>query len=250
MKVIIPDIHGQAKTLRVLLDSLDQQGYLQTGSLIFTGDYGDRGPDSRGVHLMVKSLTEAGIAIALLGNHEEMLLLSTRGNRYQWDDGQLWRQNGGGKTIDSYGGSYPDQSRWFRRILDDGVLDWLRGLPLFYEDSDIWCSHAPVSRHPLTLEVDKSRDSLLWNSPYREGASEDLFAADLGKRQIVGHIPSFAYNKRDPRFYPHIIYADTGGWHLTSPKLTAIIMEGKKCVGYFTAVEEGVTVFTPREEEE
>jgi len=248
MKIIIPDIHGQIKPLQHLIDYLDQQGLLLPGSLIFTGDYGDRGPNSRDVHLLVKSLTESGVATALLGNHEDMLLQSTRGNRYQWDDGQLWRQNGGGKTIDSYGGSYPDQSRWFRRILDDGVLDWLRGLPLFYEDDDIWCSHAPVASHFFEGNPDKSRDGLLWNSPYRDDWEESAYAVDLGKRQIVGHIPSFAYNKSNPRFYPHIIYADTGGWSLTPPRISAIFMEGRKCTGYYTAYEDGITVFTPREE--
>ncbi|GAK02244.1 serine/threonine protein phosphatase [Geomicrobium sp. JCM 19037] len=63
---IIGDIHGNYDELLQLLTHWDPA----TETLIFLGDYIDRGPDSLQVVRHVMQLVKEG-AIALKGNHEE-----------------------------------------------------------------------------------------------------------------------------------------------------------------------------------
>lgn len=74
---IIGDIHGEYDALCNLLHLL---GYAEDGShaedrtLVFVGDFCDRGPDSPAVIKRVEQLVKAGRAKAVLGNHEINLL--------------------------------------------------------------------------------------------------------------------------------------------------------------------------------
>ena len=72
----IGDIHGHVECLSRLLLKM---GYKESKAgffhpegrqVIFLGDYIDRGPDSKAVYRLVRSMVEAENAIALLGNHE------------------------------------------------------------------------------------------------------------------------------------------------------------------------------------
>ena len=72
---IIGDIHGHAEPLKRLLRKMGYQeadGVWQHSSrkVIFVGDYIDRGPAIRETLQIVKSMTDSGHAIALMGNHE------------------------------------------------------------------------------------------------------------------------------------------------------------------------------------
>jgi len=74
---IIPDIHGQAAKLTGLLTRL---GYRETRgswrhseparSVVFLGDFIDRGPENAKVLHIVRSMIDAGHAQAIMGNHE------------------------------------------------------------------------------------------------------------------------------------------------------------------------------------
>ena len=66
---VIGDIHGHFDELVELLKSWDEAAE----QLVFLGDYIDRGPDSSKVVALVKELVETKGAIALKGNHEDML---------------------------------------------------------------------------------------------------------------------------------------------------------------------------------
>ncbi|WP_245510599.1 metallophosphoesterase [Antarcticimicrobium sediminis] len=74
---IIPDIHGQAGKLRVALKNLGWQRNGLTWShpepdrqIVFLGDFIDRGPENGAVIQIVRELTDAGRAQAIMGNHE------------------------------------------------------------------------------------------------------------------------------------------------------------------------------------
>lgn len=69
--IAIGDIHGCAITMDALLDRI-QPGPDDT--LIFIGDYIDRGPDSKGVIDRLIRLREEQECVFLRGNHEELLL--------------------------------------------------------------------------------------------------------------------------------------------------------------------------------
>jgi len=72
---LIGDIHGHADELQQLLAKL---GYVRSAGvfrhpdrkIIFLGDFIDRGPQIREVLEIVRSMVEAGAALAVMGNHE------------------------------------------------------------------------------------------------------------------------------------------------------------------------------------
>ena len=79
----IGDVHGCAQTLQALLDRLaeDAGGALgPADTLVFVGDYVDRGPDSPGVIDQLVELerqSDAGAGprcVFLRGNHDQMML--------------------------------------------------------------------------------------------------------------------------------------------------------------------------------
>jgi hypothetical protein len=70
--IIIGDIHGCLDLLKRLLDRVrfDPSG----DSLVFLGDFVDRGPDPVGVVRLVRKLCQESKARAVNGNHEEKML--------------------------------------------------------------------------------------------------------------------------------------------------------------------------------
>jgi hypothetical protein len=72
---LVGDIHGHADPLLRLLDKL---GYVEVEGIfshperkmIFVGDFIDRGPEQRKVLQIARTMCEAGIASAVIGNHE------------------------------------------------------------------------------------------------------------------------------------------------------------------------------------
>ncbi len=95
--IAIGDVHGCSVALKSLIEAI-QPTPLDT--LVFLGDYIDRGPDSRGVVEQVIALAERCHVVPLLGNHEEMLLAALEGK----DNLRFWLKFGGQETLDSYGG--------------------------------------------------------------------------------------------------------------------------------------------------
>jgi protein phosphatase len=73
---VVGDVHGCLDALLRLVDAL---GYREDGThpegraLVFVGDLVDRGPDSLGVLRWVRARVEAGLAFAVLGNHDDKL---------------------------------------------------------------------------------------------------------------------------------------------------------------------------------
>lgn len=84
---IVGDIHGEYEALVKLLQHLgydDQGQHPQNRTLVFVGDFCDRGPNSPAVLSLVQRLVESGRAGAVLGNHEINLL------REEAKDGSGW----------------------------------------------------------------------------------------------------------------------------------------------------------------
>src|SRR5215467_1778012 len=95
----IGDIHGCARELEVLLAGLP---LARGDTVVFVGDYIDRGPDSRAVLDQVLEMRARPdvMTICLKGNHEDMCL-DYLGRGGHWGD--AWSMNGGGATLRSYG---------------------------------------------------------------------------------------------------------------------------------------------------
>ena len=69
--IAMGDIHGCCTALVGLLDVIDLQ---PADELVLLGDYVDRGPDSRGVLDLLIDVSQRYSVVALLGNHETMML--------------------------------------------------------------------------------------------------------------------------------------------------------------------------------
>ncbi len=91
------DIHGCSAALDALIDAIDLR---PEDTLVTLGDYVDRGPDSRGVIDRLIDLERRRRLVAILGNHDQMLL-DVQAGKYPI----YWLLDiGGGPTLDSYGG--------------------------------------------------------------------------------------------------------------------------------------------------
>src|SRR5271165_1398204 len=94
--IAIGDIHGCSAALASLVRAIDPTPH---DLLVFLGDYIDRGPDSRGVLEQVIALVERCTVVALMGNHEEMLLAALEGQ----SELRYWLKFGGTEALASYG---------------------------------------------------------------------------------------------------------------------------------------------------
>jgi serine/threonine protein phosphatase 1 len=94
--IAIGDVHGCAAALASLVAVIDPS---PLDTLVFLGDYIDRGPDSRGVLDQVIALRTRCTVVPLLGNHEEMLLGALQGQ----SELNYWLRFGGMEAVASYG---------------------------------------------------------------------------------------------------------------------------------------------------
>lgn len=116
----IGDIHGCLRALNALLDCVAPG---KDDTLVFLGDYVDRGPNARGVVERVMRLAREYRIITLLGNHEQMMQEALAGGEKQ----RAWLMYGGESTLRSYsplgdGGKLSDmpEDHWvfMRRCID------------------------------------------------------------------------------------------------------------------------------------
>lgn len=133
---IVGDIHGELQALQQLLGHLgyDAQGrHPEHRTLVFVGDFVDRGPDSPGVVDLVQRLVEAGNACAITGNHEINLL------RHDPKDGSGWFFP---ERLESDLGKYSQFACVTNTLQRARIEAFLNDLPLALERSDIRVIHA------------------------------------------------------------------------------------------------------------
>ena len=93
----ISDIHGEYEKLKILLDMISPS---QEDTIIFMGDYIDRGAKSKEVVDLVISMENICNCVYLMGSHEYALLNSKDDEYYNY----LFWNYGGDATAKSYGG--------------------------------------------------------------------------------------------------------------------------------------------------
>ncbi|OXT00572.1 hypothetical protein B7H23_10730 [Notoacmeibacter marinus] len=126
----VGDIHGERAKMDMLLMKIESQA--DGGTVVFIGDYVDRGPDSAGVlQRLIEGPPSGWTWIALKGNHEIMMLEGVS-DTASADEAKLWLTNGGEATQ----ASYPDG-----RISQDH-LDYVRGLHFLHRDKHRIYGHA------------------------------------------------------------------------------------------------------------
>ncbi|MEC5158224.1 metallophosphoesterase [Chryseobacterium sp. MP_3.2] len=138
----IGDIHGHADKLEELLLKLgysNAKGFYEHPNLertvLFVGDYIDRGPKIKETLEIVKSMVENGSAIALMGNHEYNALCF----HYQEKEGGHLRKHLIKNIIQHFETLKQFQNRQEEY---EEYLDWFKTLPLFYETEQFRAVHA------------------------------------------------------------------------------------------------------------
>lgn len=195
----IGDIHGCFDKLKELFSVLP---CFDNDTIVFLGDYIDRGPDSRKVVEFVIDLKRkrGDRTVCLMGNHERMLLDYLEGRNRE-----LFLLNGGKATIEQY-------ERNGVIDIPDEHLSFFRSLKQIYITEDYVFVHAGVMPG-ISLDCQKEED-LLWIR------GDFLFSDfDFKKKIIFGHTPMKSHQ---PYFDKNKIGIDTGavyGGFLTAIQL-------------------------------
>lgn len=237
---VIGDIHGDLAALEILMGRLPP--FTADDTVVFLGDYIDRGPASKEVVDFIRTLPKRIPAkvVALRGNHEDgWVEVLDKG----WPGFVMPRSNGCFETLRSFEGKpMPKDDEGMTademRALFEGtffppdVIAWMRSLPFFHEDQHAIYVHAGIARqdgvfpHPSEVEPKKT---LLWLR------TRDFFEGYRGKLVVFGHTATenlppelSTYTPEDPTDLwagPAAIGLDTGagkGGFLTALELPAM----------------------------
>lgn len=217
----VGDIHGRLDLAQAVCQRIQQhlQAYSGRSTVVFLGDYVDRGPHSKQLIDFFLTRPFADLeTIYLIGNHEQTLLQFIYGS----DVGNAleWFRFGGLATLQSYGVSLKGiptakdvgaLRQAFAEKCPDAHRIFYQSLQLSYVAGDYFFVHAGV-RPRLALEKQTEAD-LLWirdefiNSEY-----------DHGKIIVHGHTVT-----EEPVFKPNRIGLDTGAY--SSGKLSCVCFE-------------------------
>lgn len=168
--IVVGDIHGRADLLEQLIDRLSKHTDTNQ-TLVFVGDYIDRGETSADVLGLLQALQGSiwpGKVICLQGNHEAMMLDFLDEPE---EAGAFWLQNGGAQTLASYGIHPPEMSPGplleARDALTDALgpatISWLQALPLCHHSGNVFISHAGADPQAPLDQQDATH--LLWGHP-------------------------------------------------------------------------------------
>ena len=228
----IGDIHGRFDLLETLIAKIESDVETldldQKPTIVFLGDYIDRGLQSRQIiDLFLGDRLADFETVYLMGNHEEALLNFLQDPNF----GEKWAMYGGAETLFSYGlqpphrdigrgGNLALRDAWvtlwnqFRVSLPEEHLSFYRSLKLSHTIGDYIFVHAGL-RPGIPVDQQREED-LLW-------IREEFLAAsgDFEKLVVHGHTPSDSVYRDNRR-----IGLDTGAY-LTG-RLTAARFVGQE----------------------
>lgn len=202
MTCVIGDIHGCCSSLTQLLQKVRHRA----DTLVFLGDYVDRGPNSKEVISMLLSLRkEHQRVITLMGNHDFLFLQYLTGQ-----ESTLFLQVGGRQTLASYGLSPSADRDEIARCVPPEHFAFLRSLPLLWEDRHAIYVHAGLQpgRH-------LSQQTPQWCLWARDQFIHTTY--EFGKPVVFGHTVF-----KDPLITPNRFGIDTGAVY--GGRLTALIL--------------------------
>ena len=169
----IGDIHGSFDQLQGLMEKI-QIDYA-TDTLVFIGDYIDRGPGSVEVVDYLTDLKKRIPEIIFLkGNHEDMLEKYLNGT-----DRFTYLLNGGQNTLDSYLSKNPQSESY---PIPSDHMAFFKSLRLYYETEAYIFVHAGL--RPKVPLASQETEDLLW---IRDKFIYSKY--DFGKTVIFGHTP-------------------------------------------------------------
>lgn len=230
----VGDIHGRDDLLGDLLDTITAHAgdSEQKNSLIFLGDYVDRGLYSKAVIDRLLGLDLADWDIVFLrGNHDQAVLdFLNDPNSYR-----AWRGFGAAETLLSYGvtpskfdntDAFVEARNAFAAALPAAHHAFFEGLKYFHVCGDYVFVHAGL-RPGIPLER-QSTDDIMWIR------DEFLMSEwDFGRVVVHGHTPT-----PQPVRSFNRIGVDTGAY--ATGRLTAAMLEDERCL-FLTACAPGVS---------
>ena len=200
----ISDIHGEYEKLCSVLNKIAPQ---KDDTIIFMGDYIDRGAKSKEVVDKIIDMQNICNCVYLIGSHEYALLHAETDEYYNY----LFWNYGGVQTVESYGS--------FENILKTHG-DFFKSLKFYHETEDYLFIHAGL-RNKVPLEKQNEVDMVYIRKDFYNNKT------DFPKKVIFGHTE---FEK--PLVQPDKICIDTGCGKFKNAPLTAIICENGK--EYFT----------------
>lgn len=178
----VGDIHGEISLLRelyqkILDDIASSEDDMNT--IVFLGDYIDRGEDSKAVLDFLMSLTNTDTLkhVFLTGNHEELMIHSVEHTDFAAC--QMWLQNGGLKTLEDFGITLEDAVNGAL----DKYIDWIKRVCFLYLDtpSYVFC-HGGVDTKAKLKET--RPEVFTWKRTHYTGSY-----MDYPKIVVHGHTP-------------------------------------------------------------
>lgn len=184
----IGDIHGCETALRGVLALARWQ---PEDTLVVLGDCVNRGPQTRQVLDLLLDLSRRSRLIAILGNHEELMLAA----RHSGAARSSWLDMGGQATLDSYG---PDAT-----LAGIPAQHWafLESFVPYWETDSFIFTHANCESR--TAMAEQLPSYLRWLSIHDRAPAPHF----SGKTVLVGHTPNLSGNVVDFGFLRCI---DTG----------------------------------------
>ncbi len=188
--IAVGDVHGNLAALADVLDQL-RSDVERTDTVVFLGDYIDRGVDSKGcidAILRFRNEVDADV-IALMGNHEDWLLRTFHDHRrhswllgmealdtvrsYSPEAEQVLRDAAAGVGVALYLEQTTLPYDVFFDAVPDAHLDFFRNLRLYHRTDDCVCTHGGL--HPRVGELRKqSPHDLIWGAgTFPEGYEGD-----------------------------------------------------------------------------
>jgi serine/threonine protein phosphatase 1 len=219
--IAIGDIHGCSKALATVVEAI--QPTLQD-TLVFLGDYIDRGPDSKGVLDQIIALSQRCTVVPLLGNHEEMLLAVLQGGPSEI---KFWLTFGGAAALASYGwqGGPDLRPEDLRRLIPGEHVEFLKRCRDYFETARHLFVHA-------YFDPDRPLHEQHWGGLRWASLPPIPKPHCSGKVAIVGHTPQKSGDILDLGFIKCIdTFCHGGGW------LTALEVESGRRVRQ--AIERG-----------
>ena len=173
---IIGDIHGHADKLEELLIKLDYKRFKKGfkhdfRKVIFVGDYIDRGPNNLRVVELVRSMVDAGNAIALCGNHEHnAICFNTKINTGYLREHSIKNYHQHSATLKQFLGKQAQYNE---------TIEWFKSLPLFYETEHFRVVHATWEEAAINYLKKNTNKGILKEEQYFDliDQESDLFKA-------------------------------------------------------------------------
>ena len=191
--IAVGDIHGNRPALNDILAQIRSE-VAESDSIVFLGDYIDRGPDSRGCIDAVLGFQREVSAevICLLGNHEDWFLRTLRDyHRHSWLLGM--------EAFDTIRSYSVDAARVLRDAVSEAGPELILGdcalpyevffdcvppahvrffdrLRSFYQSPDCVCTHGGLDPRVSGVHV-QAREALIWGAggfPSQYGGAETV----------------------------------------------------------------------------